>query len=182
MAEQDHLITDDNWQKRKCSKCGEWKYATGYGGETRQWGGYRCPDCRNRKSVNDQFKARSDEVDWPYVGAFKISKHLRSRNKFISMHHPDKMALARTAKLYWGNVRHKYGIRKIDWVILYSKQEGKCGICREVELTQGGKTVVDHDHKTGKVRGLLCFKCNTMLAPLDESGWLDKALRYMGQT
>jgi hypothetical protein len=41
---------------------------------------------------------------------------------------------------------------------MVSKQGGICAICRETKIDR-----IDHDHKTGKVRGLLCHCCNAAL-------------------
>lgn len=45
-------------------------------------------------------------------------------------------------------------------------QRGVCAICGG--KNDGKNLVVDHDHKTGKVRGLLCFKCNVALGLLND--------------
>jgi hypothetical protein len=57
------------------------------------------------------------------------------------------------------SVIRKYGLAPGEYDALYSYQQGRCYICRRAK----GKTkrlAVDHDHKTGKVRGLLCGPCN----------------------
>ena len=59
-------------------------------------------------------------------------------------------------------VQSVYGLGPGEYAELLAFQEGKCFICRRAS----GKTrrlSVDHDHKTGKVRGLLCRPCNTIL-------------------
>ncbi|AOR76515.1 endonuclease domain-containing protein [Novosphingobium resinovorum] len=55
------------------------------------------------------------------------------------------------------------------------RQGNKCKICR-VELT---KFHIDHCHKTNKVRGLLCHRCNIRLAALDDAEWHASALQYL---
>lgn len=52
----------------------------------------------------------------------------------------------------------KYGITRRIRKEMCDKQDGKCAICKSDK-----RLVVDHDHKTGKVRALLCGKCNCML-------------------
>lgn len=48
----------------------------------------------------------------------------------------------------------------------FEKQFGLCKICQE-KLPEKRKVHVDHSHKTGEVRGLLCSKCNTLLGMLE---------------
>src|SRR5260221_8875247 len=43
---------------------------------------------------------------------------------------------------------------------LFVAQNGKCGLCQKSENEFKRKLNVDHNHKTGQVRGLLCYRCN----------------------
>lgn len=43
------------------------------------------------------------------------------------------------------------------------KQGGKCGICEKPESAFKMRLSVDHNHKTGQVRGLLCYRCNKFI-------------------
>jgi hypothetical protein len=61
-------------------------------------------------------------------------------------------------------LKYRYGISVEVWNLLFEKQEGKCSACK-----QASKLHVDHDHTTGRVRGLLCQKCNCALGLLDDS-------------
>lgn len=71
--------------------------------------------------------------------------------------------------------KHLYGLR--DYAILFNEQGGKCAICRV-----NTKLVVDHDHETGAVRGLLCGKCNLGLGHFnDDRGIIGSALEYLAR-
>lgn len=62
----------------------------------------------------------------------------------------------------------RYGITRKDYDDLYAAQGGVCYICRRAN----GKTrrlSVDHDHVSGRVRGLLCRPCNNILGHLRDS-------------
>jgi type I site-specific restriction-modification system R (restriction) subunit len=70
----------------------------------------------------------------------------------------------------------KYGITKMDYETMYLKQEGKCLICKK----EVPHLSIDHDHKTGKVRGLLCGSCNSMLGHAhDNIDSLKNAITYL---
>ena len=66
--------------------------------------------------------------------------------------------------------RRKFGIGIEDYNKLWEEQNGLCAICNKPEtVSTTGNPIpmwlaVDHDHKTNKIRALLCFKCNTTLS------------------
>ena len=66
--------------------------------------------------------------------------------------------------------RKLYGITTADYDEMFEKQNGKCAICGTERAAAKRSQVlcVDHCHETGKVRGLLCVRCNGHL------GWLEK--------
>lgn len=71
----------------------------------------------------------------------------------------------------------KYGLSLKQYEQMLSDQNGVCAIC-------SGKTsrrlAVDHDHQTGRVRGLLCGRCNAGLGQFKENPlMLHKAIRYL---
>ncbi|HDY68067.1 MAG TPA: hypothetical protein ENH85_09770 [Candidatus Scalindua sp.] len=71
-----------------------------------------------------------------------------------------------------------YGITLEDYDKLYEKQNGVCAICSLPEVLM--RLQVDHDHKTGKVRGLLCLYCNNILGKAKDSiETLEKAIEYL---
>jgi hypothetical protein len=79
--------------------------------------------------------------------------------------------------------RNKYGISNQHFRVLLLVQEGRCAICgRTPEEASPGRPqlVVDHNHDTGKVRGLLCHPCNAGMGLLqDDIDTLEKALAYL---
>ena len=68
-----------------------------------------------------------------------------------------------------------YGLSIDMWEALVHKQNGLCALCGKAK-----KLTVDHDHTTGRVRGLLCRPCNAALGTLgDNEHGLKKALEYV---
>ena len=77
-----------------------------------------------------------------------------------------------------GHLRRKYGLSLRDYDLLVLKQGGVCAICSAKPDGLGLR--VDHCHETGKVRGLLCGKCNTALGSLgDNEAGIRRALEYL---
>ncbi|MDP3987306.1 MAG: endonuclease VII domain-containing protein [Nanoarchaeota archaeon] len=72
----------------------------------------------------------------------------------------------------------RYGLTVESFEQLKSEQKNKCKICRiETE-----KLVVDHCHKTGKIRGLLCSNCNIGIGNLkDDTETLQNAINYLNE-
>jgi len=83
----------------------------------------------------------------------------------------------------------KYGILNsigapftmVDYLELKEVQKNCCAICNKNEKEFLTQLSVDHDHKTGRVRGLLCYTCNTFLVSVLDNYFylLDKALNYL---
>jgi hypothetical protein len=79
------------------------------------------------------------------------------------------------------DLQKRYGIGLEEFTDLLAKQGGGCAICG---AARGSKKVarlfVDHDHKTGKVRGLLCSHCNSMLGhSRDKVSNLRRGIQYL---
>jgi len=106
-------------------------------------------------------------------GKTKILKAGRMRREKF----PEKVELERRVS----QLKIKYGITQEDYNNLLLKQNSVCAICKTKEV--GGKAYylhVDHCHKTDKIRGLLCYKCNMMLGyAKDNVKTLEEAVKYL---
>jgi len=75
----------------------------------------------------------------------------------------------------------KYGITQDEYIKLSDKQNNSCAICKTIQ--PGGRHNtwhIDHEHSTGKVRGLLCWLCNSGLGKFkDNSELLKSAINYL---
>lgn len=75
------------------------------------------------------------------------------------------------------SLRSKYGLELEEYEAMVEASGGLCEICKEVPY---GYLCVDHCHTTGKVRGLLCGKCNQALGLFQDSTWnLEAAISYL---
>ena len=73
-----------------------------------------------------------------------------------------------------GKLSHKrrhlqqfYGMSIEEHRRMYAEQNGCCKICGEPVSYDSRDTCVDHSHKTGKIRGILCGRCNRLLGYIE---------------
>lgn len=74
--------------------------------------------------------------------------------------------------------KSKHGMTQVQWEEMLNLQGGKCPICTtpigqklgvEYKESRKGLAVVDHNHVTGEIRGILCSNCNTGIGLLGDS-------------
>lgn len=90
-------------------------------------------------------------------------------------------------KNYYKNyyMKKRYGISIKQYQKLFNFQGGVCAICGGKETRKNkyigiAKLSIDHDHKTHKIRGLLCNKCNACLGLIDDNKEiLQKMIKYL---
>lgn len=142
---------------KTCSKCGETKPITEY---------HTAKDKR-RPELGERFMAKCKTCH------SKVALAWNERN-------PERAAAA-TAK-WKKKTRRKYkarayGLAEVELAAMEAAQQGHCLICRQ--FAPDG-LVVDHDHETGHVRGLLCSPCNLGLGAFrDDPKRLLRAARYL---
>jgi hypothetical protein len=109
------------------------------------------------------------------LGYKEYNKQWREKRKELALGESDRAKARRRNYEY----ERKYGITTSDYEALITEQDGLCAICREPCVT-GKRLSVDHDHKTGQIRGLLCYQCNVGLGNFkDRKELLESAVRYL---
>lgn len=79
----------------------------------------------------------------------------------------------------WTLKKH-FGLSLAEYEAILEKQNHRCAICKEPVGVKKRKLSVDHDHKSGKVRGLLCGACNPGLGSFhDKVEYLQAAIDYL---
>jgi hypothetical protein len=84
------------------------------------------------------------------------------------------------------HLKYKYGVTHAEFLTQWDKQKGACSICRtELPdlLTYDSRRrgyAIDHNHETGKFRGILCLNCNSLLGMAKDSEQILKsAIKYL---
>jgi len=76
-------------------------------------------------------------------------------------------------------LKYEYGITLDDYNKMFNEQEGKCAICQRHQNELTRTLCVDHDHKTNKVRALLCLTCNTDVSVVENR--LEEMTKYLNK-
>ncbi len=119
--------------------------------------------------AQDPERARAYARAWAKANPDKVAAsqrktYLRGKNSF------------RRARI--SNVmRCRYGISLADFEDLLIAQSGRCAICRK----QLVRPCIDHHHRMGKVRGLLCDGCNICVGHLENDSKREAALCYLSE-
>ena len=76
-------------------------------------------------------------------------------------------------------IKSRFGLSHEDWLKIWDSQSGRCVICGK-RFIKPSNACVDHNHKTGKIRGLLCITCNSGLGFFkDDPKLTAKATEYL---
>lgn len=62
--------------------------------------------------------------------------------------------------LRWKWILRKYSLTETGWNRIFDRQGRVCALCGSDNPRRKGEWCTDHNHKTGKVRGILCYPCN----------------------
>lgn len=136
---------------KQCSKCKEFKSLDLFYNHNKNKDGKRCR-CKSCNSI-DAKEHRKKILNDDYLGT-----RLKERTK---------------------NLKSKFGISLEEYSLKLEQQKGVCAICDGL-CKSGKRLAVDHDHKTGKIRDLLCNNCNGGLGKFqDNPELLIKAADYL---
>lgn len=137
-----------------------------------------CRICKVDKPVTDFYKRKRNK------GGFRTEcKNCHGKNgRQWYLHNKDQA----DTRLRKECLHRLYGLSVVDWDTLYKKQHGVCAICQQPETKFNNKSKgtqrlsVDHNHVTGKVRGLLCHRCNVVLGQVeDDCALVIHVLQYL---
>jgi hypothetical protein len=129
---------------------------------------------RDKLNANDRAKyamnrekgiARSKAYRELHKEELAIKRHahyLLNRDVYVAYHR------SRREKARERSLQRKYGISLDKFKSILDAQGGKCAICFSLNW-HGRQPCIDHDHKSGKVRGILCHKCNLTIGMMGEN-------------
>jgi hypothetical protein len=148
-----------------------------------------CSKCGQEKEITEFQKCKGGNfgvrTDCKICHAFYMHNHyIKNREEILLKHKIWKKSHKNELKN--AQIKNKYGITLDQYNQMLEAQNGVCAICenREFESENGKIRVlsIDHNHLTGKNRGLLCGKCNRMIGlSNDDNNVLISAINYLNK-
>ena len=154
-----------------------------------------CKSCRSRYD-REYYNKHTDRIK-----AYRREQYKKNPNHFKDIQnkwkvaHPEKVSefqrnwyrkncYGKSLHMPTQKVLQKHGLSLEEYGQLWIEQEGVCGICRCKYIPTKPKIReclhIDHDHLTGKIRGLLCPSCNIGLGAFkDNPTYLKSAIQYL---
>lgn len=131
----------------------------------------QCCTCKGTLPIDDFHNDRTKKD-----GKCAQCKNCKNKyRKIWNQNNPEKRKMHR--KIH--KKLRKYKLKRKDYNKMVEYQGGKCVIC-EKTCTKNPVLSIDHDHKTGKVRGLLCNACNSGIAFFkDDINLIERAIHYL---
>ncbi len=140
--------------------------------DLRSKGVKRCSKCKLIKPLREYHsdKSRHDKLNGLCKSCVAIKK-LNYPEKNPGIYNTNKLKYTERA------IEKRYGITQEVFKQMVTNQDNKCLICRKPDKK---RLSIDHCHKTGKIRGLLCTSCNLGLGAFkDDIGYITRAAEYL---
>ena len=119
-----------------------------------------CPACKKDKPIDEFYKRKRNKNG--YADYCKLCEHDYKKNRYATN---SKYRF----KIINNGLKCNHNITPEEYILIYNAQEGKCAICGKSQSILKSALCIDHDHITGKFRGLLCTKCNIAVGNFDDS-------------
>lgn len=144
-----------------------------------------CNSCKLEKAFDQFFKAKnSSDGYYTICKACKKKRTYEWRDNNRDLYNAGARAWgqANPERRYTHEIKRRYGCTLEQYNAMLTAQGGACAICSKLHnpAEKRGRLYVDHCHKSGKVRALLCRGCNSMLGyALDDTRVLAEAIAYL---
>lgn len=131
---------------------------------------------RAAKGYYQQWRRKNVERVNAQAQAWRSTPENKTKRKAYD-NAPERVAIRRRQHL-----ARRYGCTVEQYDILMELQNGVCAICKGPLTRAKGKLPhLDHDHVTGKIRGVLCAGCNHGLGYVEKPGWVELARNYLAK-
>lgn len=149
--------------KKKCSMCHKYLILLDFYRDNSKSDG-RVSTCKKCRKIYESKHYKENKQKYK---DYSIKFRINNPERYKAYHRESRL-------------RRLYGLTPLQYDDLFKKQNYQCAICGETKFNY--RMAVDHDHKTGKIRGILCHFCNRALGLMkDDINLLNKSIKYLKQ-
>ena len=127
----------------------------------------RCPQCKNTKKLDEFYDSGLSNNG--KASHCKICSKILEVKFRASKEERHEKYMNRREQVFAAKLKRKFGITIEEYNLKLNNQDYKCAICEKTNIENGKNLAVDHCHKTGKVRDLLCANCNAAVGFVNEN-------------
>ena len=131
------------------------------------------------KTIEEKKQYRREQYLKHYKKEKLSNKKYREENRNLIREKQSKYNKENPIKRKNSMLKYQYGITLNEYNEMFKQQKGKCAICERHQNDLTRTLCVDHDHKTNKVRALLCVTCNTDVSVVENR--LEEMLKYLNK-
>jgi Recombination endonuclease VII len=180
--------------EKTCSRCRLSKPVEQFHVDERYRDGFssRCKQCNTeyarerklahyKKTEPDTYIIRTNPAPEGYKWCRKCMR-VKPNDQFYSKYIKDYLATYCKDCDQSRDTKYRYGVDTTIYNKMFEEQDGKCAICRSSDTKSKSQLRfhIDHNHKTGKLRALLCACCNRGIGMFYENiDWLFAAIEYL---
>ena len=163
------MLLQETTETKVCTKCKEEKKFADFGSAPHHKDKKKsqCRKCESKwhsENYKKNGKIKERIVAWRKANPEWQKNYQKEYNKRFPM------------KIREKRLKYTFGIGLEEYNKMFDQQGGRCAICSTHQMELNHTLCIDHNHKTGKVRELLCMKCNQALGSIKEDIKSAKAL------
>lgn len=154
-------MTKETTGLKFCKGCDEWRSKGDYSKDSKSIDGLscRCRPCRKKYRREAEVKERTSTYNKRY--AEQNPELMKAKDRKNSL------------KRFWNMTQEQFQV-------LLNAQNGTCALCSKTESNPNKSLCIDHDHNTGRIRGLLCDNHNRAMGLFKDSiEDMEKAIKYL---
>lgn len=151
---------------KRCSKCQSEKTLADFPRSGAGWYS-QCRECKRESHRRSMTRERTGTMTCKTCGEEKSAQGFRGRvcrECRLAWHREHGKKTRTPQRVRADYLRKTYGITVEQYEQMLSEQGGHCAMCPRTAADQQGRVLaVDHCHTTGRIRGLLCTRCNSLI-------------------
>lgn len=139
----------------------------------------KCRGCSTVKEYSEFWLDAANKTDGRYSHCKECKTAITYKWRENNKARYNKICQLANRRRYPTSRLQRYGLTDQWFKETLAAQDNKCAICRKPNPSKKRCFAVDHEHSTGRIRGILCYNCNRLLHAFDNIDLYNKIMDYL---